>query len=202
MKHRAITGFLVLVTVVGSWQFGHGAWIYVKAQVAQYLLQQAWVQTVDGDHHVHPWPWADTWPVARLQAPSHRQSLIVLSGANGRTLAFGPALVNEALHKNASGTIVISGHRDTYFRFLRRLRKGDALIFEQVGRTHRHYRVDDVQIIDSRTTSIINDPERDQLVLVTCYPFDAMVPGGPLRYVVIAEKELWRSVPLVRSITY
>jgi sortase A len=59
-----------------------------------------------------------------------------------------------------------------------------------------------VQIIDGRTTGIINDPERDQLVLVTCYPFDAMVPGGPLRYVVIAEKELWRSVPLVRSITY
>ena len=79
MKHRAITGFIVLVTVVGSWQFGQGAWIYVKAQVAQYLLQQAWVQTVDGDHHVHPWPWADTWPVARFQAPSHRQSLIVLS---------------------------------------------------------------------------------------------------------------------------
>jgi len=189
MKHRAITGFIVLVTVVGSWQFGQGAWIYVKAQVGQYLLQQAWAQTVDGDHHVHPWPWADTWPVARLQAPSHRQSLIVLSGANNRTLAFGPALVNEALHKNASGTIVISGHRDTHFRFLRRLRKGDALIFEQVEPTHRHYRVDDVQIIDSRTTSIINDPERDQLVLVTCYPFDAMVPGGPLRYVVIAEKE-------------
>jgi sortase A len=46
-----------------------------------------------------------------------------------------------------------------------------------------------MQIIDSRTTGIINDPERDQLVLVTCYPFDAMVPGGPLRYVVIAEKE-------------
>ena len=28
------------------------------------------------------------------------------------------------------------------------------------------------------------------MVLVTCYPFDTMVPGGPLRYLVIAEKEL------------
>jgi sortase A len=128
--------------------------------------------------------------VARGQITStDRQNLIVLAGANGRTLAFGPTLVNEALHKNAAGTIVISGHRDTHFRFLKQVRKGDTLIFEQVGRTHRHYRVDAMHIIDSGTTGIINDPERDQFVLVTCYPFDAMVPGGPLRYVVIAEKE-------------
>jgi sortase A len=26
------------------------------------------------------------------------------------------------------------------------------------------------------------------LILVTCYPFDAIVPGGPLRYVVYARK--------------
>jgi sortase A len=127
--------------------------------------------------------------VARLQAPSHRQNLIVLAGANGRTLAFGPALVNEALRNNASGTIVVSGHRDTHFHFLKQLQKGDVLMFQQAGRSYRHYRVDVMQIIDSRTTGIINDPERDQLILVACYPFDAMVPGGPMRYIVIAEKE-------------
>ncbi len=26
-----------------------------------------------------------------------------------------------------------------------------------------------------------------RLTLVTCYPFDAIVPGGPLRYLVFAE---------------
>jgi sortase A len=25
------------------------------------------------------------------------------------------------------------------------------------------------------------------LTLVTCYPFDAVIPGGPLRFVVVAE---------------
>jgi sortase A len=134
MKRKAITGFIALLVVFGSWHLGQGAWIYVKAQLAQYLLQQAWTQTVDGDQHVHPWPWADTWPVARLQAPSHRQNLIVLANANGRTLAFGPALVNETPHNNASGTIVVSGHRDTHFRFLKQLQKGRCVDFRR-GRT-------------------------------------------------------------------
>lgn len=186
---RILTGLMAILIVVGSWQFGHGVWIYVKAQVAQYLLQQAWSHTVNEDHHVHPWPWADTWPVARLEAPRQQQSLIVLAGANGRTLAFGPALVNEADYTTTSGTIVISGHRDTHFRFLEQLWKGDVLTLEQAGHSYRHYRVDTMQVIDSRTTDIINDPELDQLILVTCYPFDTIVPGGPLRYVVIAAKE-------------
>jgi sortase A len=50
-----------------------------------------------------------------------------------------------------------------------------------------HFTVQDRQIVDSRITSIRTDVEDTQLVLVTCYPFDAIMPGGPLRYVVTAE---------------
>jgi hypothetical protein len=39
-----------------------------------------------------PWPWAYTWPIARLMLPFKEIELIVLNGAYGRSLAFGPRL--------------------------------------------------------------------------------------------------------------
>ena len=110
---------MALLASIGFWELGHGAWIHAKAWLAQLLLQRAWERTLRGEAAAKPWPWADTWPVARLRVPAHGVDLIVLSGVSGRTLAFGP------------------GHAPA-------------------------------------------------LVLMTCYPFDALAPGGPLRYVVTA----------------
>ena len=39
------------------------------------------------------------------------------------------------------------------------------------------------EVVDSRTTRIATS-STDQLVLVTCWPFTATAPRGPLRYVV------------------
>ncbi|UCE88716.1 MAG: class GN sortase, partial [Pseudomonadota bacterium] len=67
----------------GAWQLGHGAWIYAKAVLAQHLLHSAWQHTlaqraVSSQPRILPWPWADTWPVARLQVPRLDVDLVVL----------------------------------------------------------------------------------------------------------------------------
>ena len=49
------------------------------------------------------------------------------------------------------------------------------------------FTVQDRQIVDSRTATISTQKVKRQLILVTCYPFHAIVPGGPLRYMVTAE---------------
>jgi sortase A len=190
MRRRTVTVLVIVLLVVGLWQSGQGAWIYVKARLAQYLLQRAWLETMDGHEHVKPWPWADTSPMARLRATGHGVDVIVLAGASGRTLAFGPAIVNDQVHQWFRGTIMISGHRDTHFQFLQNLRHGDELSLERPGQPPHTYHVTGTQIMDSGKTGIVNDPDGDRLLLVTCYPFDAMVPGGPLRYVVSAESSI------------
>ena len=68
---RVITLLVVTLVLLGLWQIGSGAWIYVKAQLAQVLLQRAWAGTLAGQRDVKPWPWADTWPVARLVVPEN-----------------------------------------------------------------------------------------------------------------------------------
>jgi sortase A len=80
---------------------------------------------------------------------------------------------------------VISGHRDTHFRFLRELRPGDRLQLSGRGGS-RWYAVGDLEVVDSSRLELVIDPGLERLSLVTCYPFDAPLAGGPLRYVVTA----------------
>ena len=102
----------------GFWQLGQGAYIPAKAWLALELMQRAWVRAGNGESRATPWPWADTWPVARLTARSGAVDLIVLAGDSGRTLAFGPGHVSASAMPGDVGNAVIGGHRDTHFQFL------------------------------------------------------------------------------------
>ncbi|MBT8063350.1 MAG: class GN sortase, partial [Gammaproteobacteria bacterium] len=66
-------------------------WIPAKAELAQWLMARAWQRSLEGSTDVRPWPWADTRPVAVLEAPRLGIRQFVLEGASGRNLAFGPA---------------------------------------------------------------------------------------------------------------
>lgn len=172
--------------VLGFWQFGHGAYIPAKAWFAQELMQRAWVRTGAGEERATPWPWADTWPVARLTARSQGTDLIVLAGGSGRTLAFGPGHLSASALPGEVGNMIVAGHRDTHFQFLQKVEVGELLGVES-ARGQRHlYKVVGVDIVDSRKGALVLDTDAAMLSLVTCYPFDALEAGGPLRYVVTA----------------
>ena len=177
---------MVLLSVLGTWELGRGAWIHAKAQLAQYLLQRAWARALHGDRAAKPWPWADTWPVARLRLPAHGVDLIVLTGVSGRTLAFGPGHAPQSARLGAPGTAIVTAHRDTHFRFLERVHPGDEVIVETPEGIIARFRVQEIAVVDSRSGVIRAEPDAPALVLMTCYPFDALVAGGPLRYVVTA----------------
>lgn len=185
-RRRVLIGLAILLTVVGLEQVGRGAWIHVKARLAQRLLQRAWARTARGEIRARPWPWADTWPVARLRVPVHGVDLIVLSGVSGRTLAFGPGHAPESAEPGAPGTAIVTGHRDTHFHFLERVRPGDEILVELPGGRPTRLTIEEVSVVDSRTAVIRREDRTAGLILMTCYPFDAVVPGGPLRYVVTA----------------
>lgn len=126
-------------------------------------------------------------PIARLVVASLGIDQIVLEGAYGRTLAFGPGHVESTGPLEGSGSLILTGHRDTHFRFLEKLESGDVLALQAHSGKWMGFTVQDRQIVDSRTAAIPTHKDKRQLILVTCYPFDAIVPGGPLRYMVIAE---------------
>jgi sortase A len=156
-------------------------WIPAKAELAQWLIERSWQQTREGNENARPWPWADTRAVGVLSVPGLGIRQFILEGNSGRNLAFGPVLLDG----EAGQDLVISGHRDTHFRFLKDLKPGDRLNVQTKDRT-QHYEVIAAEIVDSRTAELVIEPGTSRISLVTCYPFDAPLAGGPLRWVVTA----------------
>ena len=167
----------------------HAAYIPLKARLAQYLLEDAWDRRLAGELPVRPWPWADMTPLARLRQPRLGVDQVVLDGASGRVLAFGPGHVAGSARPGDAGNVVISGHRDTHFRWLGELNEGDLLIVQAPdGRTVR-YSVAHTTVHHESETDLLDPYTPAQLRLITCYPFDAVDPGTPWRFVVTARRE-------------
>lgn len=177
-------GLLFSLAIFGFAQIGSGFYIHAKAAFAQQLLEQAWGETLDDGAPHKAWSWADTWPVARLAFPQYDVDLIVLEGVSGEALAFGPGRMPAFARLGKPGTAIIAAHRDTHFRFLEKVRTGDEFWIETTDGTRHRYAVVDTAILDSRSESISPDRFNSSLVLLTCYPFDSLSAGGPLRYLV------------------
>ena len=176
-----------LLLVLGSWLIGQGAWIHVKAVTAQWLLQDAWHETLTMQRPVKPWPWADTWPVGRLIVPRLTINQIILADTSGESLAFGPGMVGNGKFSNDDlQSLILSGHRDTHFSFVRDVQLGERITVQTLQGNWRSFVVGNIEVVDSRIDALPMNEERPDLRLITCYPFDALLPGGPLRYVVTA----------------
>jgi sortase A len=160
-------------------------WIPLKAELAQWLIERSWQEILSGDTQSRPWPWADTRPVAVLSVPAHGIRQLVLEGNSGRNLAFGPVFHDGSLNGR---DMVISGHRDTHFRFLAAVQTGDLIRLTTLHST-QWFEVREMDVVDSRREELVIEPGLNRISLVTCFPFDSLRPGGPLRYVVTALPE-------------
>lgn len=182
------------------------SYIQLKGKVAQYLLNEAWDVTLEKGTINKPWPWADTWPVAKISIPSQNKSMIVLDGVSGEAMAFGPArLSGRAVNRISSidgagrqtnlvekaGTesrvVVIGGHRDTHLAFLQDMEKGQEFVLQTVEGHRQAYRWTRHVIANADTDILSINAGQSGLVLITCYPFNATQTGGSLRFIVIAE---------------
>lgn len=177
-----------IVFVCGALVFGRGALIPIKAIVAQQLLQSAWQRSRGADEAHRPWPWADTWPIARLHVERLGVSQVILAGTNGAALAFGPGHLFASARPGGNGNTVFAGHRDTHFSYLGDLRVGDRLELELRAGGTAVYTVRSTRIVHELDAVVIAESGRAMLTLITCYPFDAVFSGGPLRYAVVAEQ--------------
>jgi sortase A len=179
------TLFPFLLAAAGLVLFGQGVYIHAKALVAQVLLERAFDEAIATGHITKPWSWADTWPVARIEVKRIGASAIVLAGSSGQALAFGPGHVELTPNAGERGVAVYSAHRDTHFAFLRNVRIGDEIdITRDDGKMFR-YRADGSSVVRFDDSGI--DPLSDgyQLVLSTCFPFEALT-SGPKRYLLHA----------------
>ena len=188
MPGFSVQRVIIGICLLGVLLLAYGLYIPTKAVLAQVLMQHAWEQSQAGYKRVRPWPWADTYPLARLIIPQLKQQFIILGGSSGATLAFGPGHMTGTALPGENGHIVLSAHRDTHFSRIEALAVGHTLQLETPEGVLTEYVINQVQVIDTRYESLWIDHTENQLTLITCYPFDAVQSGGPLRFRIDAKR--------------
>jgi sortase A len=187
-KHRRTCAAALLL--LGAALTGWGLYMPAKAALAQVLLERAWTRVQQGEANAKPWPWADIYPVAEIEMPRLHQRAIVLEGASGEAMAFGPGHMPNTPQIGASGTAVVAAHRDTQFQSLGALKLGDEIVATARDGRRTVFRVAAIRVVKANASGLDPGdagPTGARLALVTCYPFDGVL-HSPLRYVVLADR--------------
>jgi sortase A len=187
---KAARWLAILLLVVGASLTARALYLHAKAELAGILIRRAWEQRIQSGTATPPWPWADTYPIARLEIPRLRYDEIVLEGATPRTLAFGPARLLSGAEVGGPGNLVVAGHRTSWFRPLEAIRQGDAINIEwfdarRKGLRERRYTVTEIRVVNPDDLDLLGPTADDELTLLTCYPF-GRGPRSPQRFVVRA----------------
>lgn len=188
MKPRRIIAGLLLA--MGAACIAGGLYMPAKAALAQVLLADAWSRVQAGEAGAKPWPWADISPIAEIVMPTIGERDIVLEGASGSAMAFGPGHMPNTPAIGARGTAIVAAHRDTQFRLLGELKMGDPVIATTRDGKVTVFRVSSTRVVKADASGIDAldaGPNGARLALVTCYPFTGVF-HSPWRYVVIADR--------------
>ena len=124
--------------------------------------------------------------LATLSIPRVGLSAVVLQGTDNRTLRRGPGHLETSVLPGETGNDVIAGHRDSFFRPLRDVKRGDDVFLEgPAGRAH--YRITWARVVGAHDVSVLAATDNDVLTLITCYPF-WVLGNAPDRFVVRASR--------------
>jgi len=130
--------------------------------------------------------------IGRMEIPRLALSTVILEGDSNPVLRKAAGHIPGTALPGAAGNVAIAGHRDTFFRALRRIRNNDVIALETTAGTY-HYRVDSTDIVAPDDVQVLKPTDHPSLTLVTCYPF-YYVGSAPKRYIVSAR--LIKSSPI------
>jgi sortase A len=178
-----ISGFLALsyvaITLIGASIYQKNAELILEKQIQ-----------VDEQHEAgHPAPITirDGDVLGRIEIPRIGVSVAVLQGTTSRTLRLGVGHIKGTAFPGEPGNIGIAGHRDTYFRALKDIRRDDEIQLETATGIAR-YEVDWIQITSPSDVGVLAPAAESSLTLVTCYPF-YYIGLAPKRYIVHARRQ-------------
>jgi sortase A len=183
-----------LLIVVGLSLAGYGAYDYYLSRQGQTEAREAWSSVQEAEEPVpsslpsrseryfDPYKLGD--PVAKLRFPRLATTLYVVEGTDQKDLKKGPGHMPGTALPGVAGNCVIAGHRDTHFRPLEGVHRGDEVELETRYGTFR-YKVRSMEVVLPTNVTSLRPTNDAVLHLITCYPFD-YVGHAPKRMVIEA----------------
>jgi sortase A len=124
--------------------------------------------------------------LGRIEVPRLGLSVILVEGVRRRDLRVAVGHIPGTAFPDEPGNLGIAGHRDTFFRELRRIQHDDLIIVSTLtGSTE--YSVEWTRIVKPNNLVALEASAQPALTLVTCYPFYYAGPA-PERFIVRARR--------------
>jgi sortase A len=123
--------------------------------------------------------------IGRVSIPRLGMSDVVFEGTDDQVLHRGVGHLTGSALPGQPGNVVLAGHRDSFFRDLRNIRKGDLVDVTTESGT-RSYAVDSTEIVDPSEIGVEAPTPAPTLTLITCYPFN-FVGNAPQRFIIRAQ---------------
>jgi sortase A len=174
-----------LLIAVGCMLLLYVGWAYFMMWNNQRTLARQW-----HEHHEQPVaPGAKPQFVddglVQVLIPKASVDAIVVDGVTRKMLAVGPGHMPSTPMPGENGNSVISAHRDTFFRKIGDLQKGDDVIVRRAGKVF-HFAVANKKIVDPDDLSVLKQTKSPELTLITCYPTYFIGPA-PKRLIVVSQ---------------
>lgn len=114
--------------------------------------------------------------LTRLTIPKIGLDAVIVEGTSYRQLKIAPGHVNGTPTAGDSGNSVISAHRDTFFRHIYELQKGDDILVRRGGRVFT-FQVTGKKVVEPDDVSVLAHTSDAELTLLTCYPIYYIGPA-------------------------
>ena len=122
--------------------------------------------------------------MGKLYIPKLDATLPIFHGTHEDELEKGVGHFAGSVLPGERDNSVLSGHRDTVFRRLGEVGKGDLLVVTTSAGTFT-YKVRKVRIVDANDRTVIVPTKKPTLTVTTCYPF-SFIGDAPERYILVA----------------
>lgn len=123
--------------------------------------------------------------VGTLSIPALKQTLPIIEGTGDDDLKKGVGHFTKSVLPGETDNCVLSGHRDTVFSRLGKLKKGDRFVTETAAGTFT-YVIKRIRIVHKNDRTVIVPTDHAVLTVSTCYPFN-FIGAAPDRYVLVAD---------------
>lgn len=123
-------------------------------------------------------------PFGEISIPRLGLSAIVAEGVDESTLRHAVGHFPESSTPEGGGTVVLAGHRETFFRGLAHVRLHDLVKLETPHGKYL-YEVVSTAVVGPQHVELVESSPQSDLTLVTCFPF-RYIGRAPQRFIVQA----------------
>jgi sortase A len=180
-----LLGASYFLFAAGITAVSYAAYVVVDAHAYQ-AKEQAKFENVSVSPKETPVPLAEGGVIGEILVPRLELKAIVVQGYSEKLLRRGVGHMPGTALPGEPGNVALAGHRDTFFRPLRSIKKGDAITLKTENGDFQ-YQVESTEVVTANEVDVLKATQGRTLTLITCFPFTYVGPA-PKRYVVHARE--------------